>query len=374
MAAAPTLTHWLATRWARLNGPGRVAGVDLARGLAVVGMFGAHMFALPDFDWTAPATWGGVADGRSSILFATLAGVSLALVTGGSAPLAGHDLAAARGRILVRAGIIWLLGVLLVATRVPVFVILPAYAILFVLAVPFLTVPARTLFAWAAGLALVMPFVQVLLEAQPLWSTSSGAALSLMIGWHYPFPVWIAFVLCGLGIGRLDLRSWRVQIVLLVVGGTAAAVAYAFDALGGSDEAAEGASVWRAVWTARAHSSGLLEVVGSGGFAVAVIALCLLLCRTPVTWLGLPLRATGSMPLSAYTAQIVGWWVVAVSTLGDVGDIAGFRALDPFVPFTAATLACCTVWALLAGRGPLEWLVDSAARRGNAPGVSRVPR
>ena len=67
----------------------------------------------------------------------------------------------------------------------------------------------------------------------------------------------------------------------------------------------------RAVWTAEPHSSGLLEVIGSGGFALAVIGLCLLACRTVLTWIVLPLRAVGAMPLTAYTAQLVVWAIVA---------------------------------------------------------------
>ena len=64
-----------------LDGPSRLQGIDLARALAVCGMFAAHLIALPLPVIGDPATWIGVAGGRSSILFATLAGVSLALIT-----------------------------------------------------------------------------------------------------------------------------------------------------------------------------------------------------------------------------------------------------------------------------------------------------
>lgn len=357
--AASAVTGRLARSWERLNGPARVHGVDLARGLAVVGMFAAHMFSLPDVEWTDASTWGGIADGRSSILFATLAGVSLALVTGGRRPFSGEALARARGRIVARAGLIWLLGLLLISTGVPVYVILPAYGILFLLAIPFLRLRPLALFAWAGALGLVMPFVHALLDAQPLWDTPAGAVVSLVTGWHYPFPVWIAFVVCGLGIGRLDLRSLGVPSMLLLAGASLAVAGYTADALVRVDEGT-GAAVG-AVWTARPHSSGLLEVIGSGGFAVAVIGLCLLTCRTWLVWVALPLRATGSMPLSAYTAQLVAWALVAVVVLSDATDLDGFRALEPFVPFTVATVAGCTAWALLIGRGPLEALVDRAA-------------
>ena len=54
--------------------PSRIAGVDLARGLAVIGMLAAHLLTIDAFDAGRPETWIDIANGRSSILFATLAG------------------------------------------------------------------------------------------------------------------------------------------------------------------------------------------------------------------------------------------------------------------------------------------------------------
>ena len=41
---------------------------------------------------------------------------------------------------------------------------------------------------------------------------------------------------------------------------------------------------------------------------------------------------------------------------------AAFRDTDPFVPFVVWTIVGCTAWALLVGRGPLEWAVDRVTR------------
>src|SRR6186713_1079185 len=57
--------------------PGRLFGPDLARGIALLGMFAAHVAFEGDEHWY---------DGRPSILFATVAGVSLGLITGGAEP------------------------------------------------------------------------------------------------------------------------------------------------------------------------------------------------------------------------------------------------------------------------------------------------
>src|SRR3954465_1671108 len=94
-AASPSDRPGPADRPARNRAarPGRVAGLDVARALAVVGMFGAHVGAVrADVD-VSPASWSGVVNGRASILFAVLAGLSIALLSGRTTPAAGADLA-----------------------------------------------------------------------------------------------------------------------------------------------------------------------------------------------------------------------------------------------------------------------------------------
>src|SRR5699024_8256212 len=87
--------------------PPRLVGVDLARLLALVGMFAAHVTAVEDGE--VPVLFQVVA-GRSSALFALLAGVSLVLVT--RATSAGN-VGVHRARLLVRAGVVALVGMVL---------------------------------------------------------------------------------------------------------------------------------------------------------------------------------------------------------------------------------------------------------------------
>ncbi|MDZ8201848.1 heparan-alpha-glucosaminide N-acetyltransferase domain-containing protein [Microbacterium sp. SSW1-59] len=353
----------------QLNAAGRIAGIDLARGLAVIGMLAAHLLWLGDsVVLSDPSTWSNIAAGRSSILFATLAGVSLGLLTGGAVPVSADRLALSRRRIAVRAALLWVLGMLLIATGVPVYVILPAYALLFLLALPALGLAAPVLFALAALVALVMPFVQVFLDDLTFWTTPLGEGAALAVGWQYPFPVWICFVLAGLGLARADLMRRATQIGAMVVGGALAIAAYGSNAVSGFEPGDEWTTYLGAVWTARPHSTGLLEVVGSGGLAIAVIGACVLACMwpgrtmSPVGWLALPIRAVGAMPLTAYTVQLVAWALIAAVVLGDPSDLAGFRDLDLFWILTASIVAGATAWALLVGRGPLEAATDRIAR------------
>lgn len=354
----------------RLIGADRLAGVDLARGLAVLGMLTAHLLSIEAFVPGDPTTWIDVVNGRSSILFAVLAGVSLALVSGGATPVGGERLALVRGRIAVRAAVVWMIGIALILTGVPVYVILPAYAVLFLLALPLLRLRAPALWVIAGVLALVMPLVQPAIDDVV---AKGGSDVELVLGWHYPFTLWFAFVAAGLAAARSDLRRTRTAAAILAGGAAAAVAGYGAVAVWPAPE-----SDWlAAVWTADAHSGGLPEVVGSGGVALAVVGAAVLLCRTPVQWVALPLRAVGSMPLTAYVGQLVAWAVGAGLVLGDTGDLGGFRALDPLLPFVLTTVIACTAWALLVGRGPIEALVSWVSRlvvRGADAPVPPEPR
>ncbi|MBO3663391.1 heparan-alpha-glucosaminide N-acetyltransferase domain-containing protein [Microbacterium stercoris] len=370
MAAASGLTARIRSRLARLDGRGREPGVDLARGLAVFGMFAAHLLTTLPFDWAHPETWTDLVNGRSSILFATLAGVSLALVTGRTEPLSGTALAWARVRISLRAVCIWVIGYLLILLNTPVLVILPAYAILFLLALPLLRVPPVWLFAVAGLISVTMPFAVHAIDAAG-HDGEIAQGVVLLLGWDYPFLLWAAYLIAGLGIGRIAFSRPLTALILATCGAFLAVVGYGI--IGAAALLWPADPLWGAVLSSGAHSNGIGEAVGSGGVAIAIIALCALLCRTPVRWIVLPVRAVGAMPLTAYSAQLVAWAILQPPAGAYGSDLAAFRALEPFWPLTIATLVGCTLWTLLVGRGPLEWLIARIAGIGFAASASGSP-
>ncbi|VEI51695.1 heparan-alpha-glucosaminide N-acetyltransferase domain-containing protein [Kocuria rosea] len=69
-----------------MPGKRRLAGIDAARGMALIGMISIHI--MPSWDpvtFEPTAQW-TVFAGRSAALFALLAGVGLAFSTGGRTP------------------------------------------------------------------------------------------------------------------------------------------------------------------------------------------------------------------------------------------------------------------------------------------------
>lgn len=374
---------------------GRMVGLDVARGLAILGMFAAHVG--PDPSVGGPLGWAmEVARGRSSALFALLAGFTLVLLTGCRRPYTGRDARQAIGRVLIRAAVLMALGYLLELLDTDVDVILSFYGLLFVLALPLYRLSARALSLIAASTALVMPQVLYLLRAavdggswadavtglDPLARvTGSDGFLELFVTGAYPVLTWFPFIVAGMAVARLDLSrrdlltrlafsgaalavigyggSWlalhsvpgaRAGVRAATDGGSAAS-AWWSDTVG--DEVAPGHPAWLLV--AAPHSQTSWSIVGNTGVAVAVLAVCLLAVQT---WgllgrLLAPLAAVGSVSLTAYVFHIV-----AIRLLG-IDDLPEREALPVLLAFAAAAMVSALVWTRFFRRGPLEYLLHS---------------
>ena len=389
-----------------LGGPGRVPGADIARGIAVLGMFTAHVGVTSD-DISTLEGWLGLAHGRSSILFATVAGVSLALFTGGAKPFTGEVMRTARARILVRAVLLLALVAVLDLLDGRVLLILGFYAAYFVLALPFLRMPPARLATIAVIVAVVGPFLayygpEALARAglrAP--HDGSGAGTDFLLTGHYPAVVWMAYVLAGLAVGRCDLRSPTLRLGLVAGGFGLAAVSSlasatlvaraggieAIDrllAMSSSQYLAE-LPDWSEPWPPLAglyletpHSDTMFEALGSGGFALGVLGLCLLVgargwggtqgadggavrqvARRVALVVTAPLAAVGAMALTVYSLQIavIWWW----SRSGV--DLLSYPSNQPLGVMVLCALAGATVWRALFGSGPLERLFARIARR-----------
>jgi len=321
--------------------PPRLFGLDAARGVALLGMFAAHTLVL-----------GGeqLYDGRSAILFATVAGASLGLITGGATP-PPDSRTPSRLAVLVRGSVLVLLGLALTTfLRPPIAVILDYYGFAFLVLVGLLFANRLVLAVVAAVVAIAAPaLVGFLTSAVPF--EQLAAPLQPFGRWlvygEYPVVVWVAYLLFGLILARSDLRD-RFTAGLALVGGTLAAV------LG------YGAAALVPGLSAAAHTDSSLEVIASGGVAVAIIgALSLLDSATGegervarVIRIALsPVAAAGSMALTLYVAHAI--VLVAVREATAQGD---HWTMPVWVlpVLVVGSLLAATLWRRLIGPGPLE--------------------
>ncbi|WP_423917785.1 hypothetical protein ACPEEZ_09145 [Frigoribacterium sp. 2-23] len=352
----------------RIIGSSRLVAVDLARGLAVLGMFAAHMWPRLDLDER-------VFDGRSAILFATLAGVSLGLMSGGARPTPHGSRGRVVGSIAIRAGVLIALGLVLQWWNAYILIILAYYGLMFLLLLPLLFAPRWALATTAAALAVIAPWLAALVpvdvNGDPLAGGLPGLVADAFLVGAYPALVWLPFLCVGLVAVRSDLTRGRTQLTMLAAGTAAAVIGYTARFLPGAGDIA--------ALDPAAHGGTPAEIVGSGGVAVAVIGLLLWLTSDArggvgraLRLVGTPIAATGAQPLTVYTAHIV---LTAPLFLAyrDVGGSYGLP-LAYLVAAIVITLAYATAWSLFVGRGPLERFVALLSRPWTWGGSPASPR
>lgn len=371
---------------------GRVVGVDVARCLALVGMMATHI--LPGVvDHQVPVLFQAAA-GRASALFALLAGVSLVLV-GGRAPLRGRAWSGMAAGTAVRAGALGLIGLALGELDTGIAVILCSYALFFLATLPFLALRTRWLVGvvvvWVAvapGLSLAvrrdLPLTSYDVPSFEVLSEAPGAMVrELLVTGYYPALTWVPYLLAGVVIGRLDLRSPKVAALLAAVGGVAvaasvvatevllqrpgarAALISSYDIAGWRGDlnttlahglygvTPTGSSWWLAVRAPHSGTTGdLLMTLGS---AALVLSLCLLLGQRVPRFSSVVFGA-GALSLTLYTLHVV-------LRSADLWDADGMAT---FLGQAALVLAIGALFRWGSHRGPLEVLVaepSAAVRR-----------
>ena len=371
----------------------RVAGLDLARALAVLGMMTVHLTPLLTRDGLRPIAW-IITSGNSAALFAVLAGVGVGLTTGRDRPPRGRRWVGATLNLVVRTLFIGTLGLLLgfFVDASVASIILPTYAVLFVMLIPVLRAGARIDMALGIAVAIGAPLLSHVirrtwalrgsagLEVNPdltlldLVTNPAGAGTALMLTGTFPALTWFAYTCFGLGIGRTAIARRHVAASLLAIGAFLAGVAslagwLLMDVVSGRRELAAAAArsmsleaytdilVWGADgtlptttrwWNAvlAPHTGTPLDLLFTLGVATGVLGLCLIVGRVVERPLR-PLTLLGSMPLSAYVAHLI---MLQIPGLGN----AGWWSLG--AQFVILMVAA-SLWRLWFARGPLEMVL-----------------
>ncbi|MFC7308129.1 DUF418 domain-containing protein [Streptomyces monticola] len=370
---------------------GRLVGVDLARALAVFGMYIVHI-GPPLSATDGVASWVRyLADGHSSVLFATLAGFSLMLLAGRREPKTGLAGRQAKARIVIRAVVLLALGTVL-AMEYGGVIILAFYGVYFLLALPLLRLRAGTLAMIAAGLALVTPQLAFVLTSRmsdsvqqginaydPLHRLSEVGVLDLLLTGFYPAITWMPFVIAGMALARMDLSAAAVRRRLAVLGAGLAVGAYGLslllagkDALrsmaedGGSSSGSGAGSMGSGavepqltasqLLSAGPHSGTTFDIIGSVGVAILVIVGATVLMER-LRRLATPVIAVGTMSLTAYVGHFV-----AQSVLSQAGGAEGTQSWVPVLTYILGAIVFAAVWSRFFRRGPLEYLLNAATK------------
>lgn len=386
------------SRWTKnaafgpLTRPERLTGLDAARGFALLGMVAVHTLPAYNESTDGPTIVWTLFAGHAAVLFGVLAGVTIALLTGGKTPHTGRTLRRSKISLSIRALLIFLLGLGLSQFNPEVYNILPFYGLLFLLAVPLVSLRIRGLIA-SGTLFVVGGPVLIFLTNQwngytaldnPSFSSlvamPTDTAITLFVGGAYPAVTWMTYICLGMAIGRTNLSSSMTQVRLLVCGGVLAAVGlgvstWLIDYAGGFSRlyqltagldtediqevltyGPEGhlpTDTWWWLAAPGPHTNTPFSILASAGLAVFVIATFLVITRL-LRYSFTPLIAAGSMTLTLYTFHVL--------YLTYLGENVALHSTMYFVGQVAALLLFATAWSLAHGRGPLEELVTGICR------------
>ncbi|MEX1082435.1 MAG: heparan-alpha-glucosaminide N-acetyltransferase domain-containing protein [Halofilum sp. (in: g-proteobacteria)] len=344
----------------------RLAGIDLARALAMIGMLMVHVGPLYGERWSEHLY--ALPHGRAAILFMLVAGIGVTLLAAGRSATPFT----VTSRLLWRAALLLPLGLVLQDIDTGRLVILQTYAAMFVVAAGLVYLPDRWLLIVAGASAVGGPIGFLLGRMHEplvfnrtaiLWEQTPGEIVhSLVLSGPYPLITWLTPFALGMWIGRQDLRADTMRVSLVVAGLSVAlgavGIAAALQTVFGEPGFEPG---WAELRSISAHSQMPLWLYGATGLAVALVGFSLFLADLcgRVLW---PLVATGQVALSFYVAHLL----ALTEWPGAMQSEAPAEALWISLSFTVVAAALAVAWRSVLPHGPLEMLLQPpwlAARR-----------
>jgi uncharacterized membrane protein YeiB len=362
----------------------RIEGLDLARALAVFGMVVVNFKIVLGAE-TAGSAWlvwvVGLLDGRAAATFVVLAGVGISLLSHRARVSRNRPgLAADRNTLLRRALFLFVVG--LAYTPIWPADILHFYGLYLATAAFLLGAPTQRLLSIAVWLAAGFVALVVMLDYEAGWNgetleysgfwTLAGLARHMVFNGFHPVVPWLAFLLVGMALGRVDLTDATIRQRLLR--GSLAGIAIGEGVSWGlrslvatvAMPASSRADLLAVVGTAPMPPMPLYMVAGAAT-AVTVILVSVDVAERwrEAAWVR-SLVATGQLALTLYVAHVL----IGMGTLELLGvsedQTLAFTLLAAGA-FCAVGVAFSTLWRRRFQRGPLEWVMRRVTEPAGTP-------
>lgn len=353
----------------------RIIGYDLARALAVSGMvvvnFKIVMGAQKNGpDWLVHLV--GLLDGRAAATFVVLAGAGVSLLSRKGRTLDDRALLSQdRRTLLKRALFLFVIGSLY--TPIWPADILHLYGVYIAVAAFLLAAPTGRLWAYAGSLVPAFCVMLFVLDYEKGWEwstlsyeglwTPAGMIRHMFFNGFNPVVPWLALLLLGMILGRLDLSSPVMRRRVFTWAAGAAISSELVSWLLVRTLSAGVNSVDRETITAIFGTEPMppmpLFMMAGAGTACAVITASIALGERfgDSAWLR-PFVATGQLALTLYVGHVV----VGMGTLEAIGRLENQTlpfAVMASVLFCAAGVTFAHVWRGRFKRGPLEAVMRS---------------
>jgi uncharacterized protein len=358
----------------------RIAGLDVARSLAIFGMMVVH-FTLVMTDGMPSGKWSdtliNLLDGRPAATFVILAGMGVTLM---SRKATASGLAADRATIeavLRRRGLL-LLAFGFFNLTIWQGDILRVYGVSLLLAPWLVWRNPRTLLMTALAFVLTFCLLLTLFDYDRNWDwntltyhrlwTPAGLVRNLFYdGFRSVFP-WTGLLILGMWLGRLDWSTGGVPRKAIIWGlglvvATPALSCGVLNWLSGHPQPGLDQVTATALFGLQSMPPLPIFLLNAIGWALLVIGACTLIAkRWPDGWGVRALAATGSMALTWYVAHIV-IGLGGVILLGWT-RATHWQALGAASGFFAIAVITSLCWRKRFSNGPLEFILRSVGKWG----------
>ena len=349
----------------------RIAGIDVARAFAIVGMIIVNFKVVFGSEGSKVLrSLAGFLEGKAAATFVVLAGVGMALVME-KALLVSNAQKIARNRInlLKRAGLLFLIGL----TYLSIWPadILHFYGVYILVTIPLLTAN-RTWSLIIAGLLIISyPVLMLLLDYDSGWDyetlhyagfwTFEGFMRNLFYNGFHPVIPWSAFMMAGVWLGKSNLRApsfirklfIRSSLVFFLTQLLSVILIY-----GLSENNPEIKGELRQVLGFSPMPPLPFYMISGTAFAFMMIAACIWWAEKYAGHSMVKnLSATGQMALTFYVAHVLlGMGLPEILFPGSLGKYSIGFSVGYGVFFSILCMIFAGTWKKYRSSGPLEWV------------------
>ncbi|MBK3494723.1 DUF418 domain-containing protein [Viridibacillus sp. YIM B01967] len=356
----------------------RITGLDLARSLAMFGMFIVNFSVITGAEtngpnWLVRLTF--LFEGRASALFVLLSGIGIALMTRRAREGNNHQqIQGMRIVIWKRALFLFVagLGLYIVGWTGDILHYYGSYLFFIAFLIGF---RKRVLLFIAVVIILAAQSLQITLDMFVGWQpealymkyvdfwTISGFLRNLFFNGYHPIFPWFAFVLIGFVIGSLDLKSNQTRRKLLLLGIISLAIAEILSkALIAQTASALTTEVAEFLFNTGPILPSILYIISASGSALIILIATLYITeRYTKSKLVTSIIASGQMTLTHYIAHIL----IGVSFLEWICQAEHpslFVIYGYCILFYILCIVFSTLWKQKFSRGPVEWLMRNLTK------------
>ncbi|MEN7551301.1 heparan-alpha-glucosaminide N-acetyltransferase domain-containing protein [Rapidithrix thailandica] len=347
----------------------RIIGIDVARGLAIIGMILVNFkiaFGGLGNEWIR--TMVGLLEGKAAATFVVLAGVGIAFISNSAVESNNaQKLTKVRARIFKRALFLFIVGLI----YLPLWPadILHFYGVYMLITLLVLPVSNSMIVGLAVCIVALYPLLMALwnydagwnyetLEYTGFWTVKGFLNNLFYNGFHPVFP-WVAFMLVGVWFGRQDLRNERFLLKSAGISSGIFVCTVVLSRLFIAGFSFAGQEEVEALFGTSPMPPLPFYMISGSSIAITVISVCILLSsKFEHTTMIQSLKNTGQLALTFYVAHVViGMVVMDLISQNTMGAFSIEFSLGYALVFSVACIVFANVWKRKQPHGPLEGLM-----------------